>query len=776
MAKTKKRTRQRVPKENRKNLRLWAEGARETILTPHLDAYQAALDQGRRQERKMLKKICREFHARVDWRTKDHEEPMLSEWDPAGIATEEELSEDDEVAKRARIEELNKASHIRIRRWFMYRLKKLRKNQRTGKDIDPRRDPYSVLMANLSGVTSPPKALQAYQQFMRESYEEKVAPVVAQRWEQERIESSKVSERTKEPKAGFRAEVAREVFAQLSDDERKAIGDRAKKEAAVAKAAYLDMLKSPPSQSPEARQRCIENVPDFMGPILQGLHTHTGLHATLIMGGPMPEFGGEIRTLHVSYGRNLTTLGPHWPQWDKMRFGEVTKFMTEYLHTAYTPQQCAQSALNKAADLSGASYTINDGADDNSDSSTDSDSSDTDSSDSDSDSESDQEEEKRVRKKRKANKENENISGRWQLIQTPASTYPFISEAERQQNIRRNQNLLNQLKSDVAGDLNALKGDMGKKKTAKASTRSTKAAKPPAQSARETRSSRSKNISTVPQQESESDPSTSFAHEIPAPAALAAQQSLTPNSLLNDHPPAATEENSDSFAAHDSPPSQDPSLDDDSSLPLPPVSRAAHSAIATSAKTRASTAQAIPLPSMGPPACPPNAAKWFADAHAVLTSTDLGCHYHAVVAAWTRMEVASRFENSPTNLTSKLRPKQVGAWIARNRRGVEIVMQPAEYASQWQSWWDSLQPSWRIKDKGGSWAITASYGGGGREWGPLYRWGVNGALTIVASLYFWGLGVVSQPEFRSVWESAVQDVCWMFEGMATYYEMFKGKF
>ncbi|KAK7046226.1 hypothetical protein R3P38DRAFT_3257675 [Favolaschia claudopus] len=394
MAKNKKRTRQCVPKENRKNLRLWAEGARESILTPHLDAYQAALDQGRRQERKMLKKICREFHARVDWRTKDHEEPMLSEWDPAGIATEEQLSEDDEAAKRARMEELNK----RIRRWFMYRLKKLRKSQRTGKDIDPRRDPYSVLMANLSGVTSPPKALQAYQQFMRESYEEKVAPIVAQRWEQERLENSKVSERTKEPKAGFRAEVAREVFARLSDDEQKAIGDRAKKEAAVAKAAYLDMLKSPPSQSPEARQRCIENVPDFMGPILQGLHTHTGLHATLIMGGPMPEFGGEIRTLHVSYGRNLTTLGPHWPQWDKNRFGEVTKFMTEYLHTAYTPQQCAQSALNTAPDLSGASYTINDAPDDNnSDSSSDSDSSDTDSSDSDSDSESDQEEEARTR-------------------------------------------------------------------------------------------------------------------------------------------------------------------------------------------------------------------------------------------------------------------------------------------------------------------------------------------------------------------------------------------
>ncbi|KAK6985136.1 hypothetical protein R3P38DRAFT_3230796 [Favolaschia claudopus] len=767
MAKNKKRTRQRVPKENRKNLRLWAEGARETILTPYLDAYQAALDQGRRQERKMLKKICREFHARVDWRTKDHEEPMLGEWDPSAIVTEEELSEADEAARSERIDELNK----RIRRWFMYRLKKLRKHQRTSKNLDPRQDPYAVLMANLSGVTSPPKALQAYQQFMRESYEEKVAPVVAQRWAQERVESSKVSERTKEPKAGFRAEVARQVFAQLSDDERKAIGDRAKQEAAEAKAAYLDMLKSPPSQSPEARHRCIENVPDFMGPILQGLHTHTGLHATLIMGGPMPEFGGEIRTLHVSYGRNLTTLGPHWPQWDKNRFGEVTKFMTEYLHTAYTPQQCAQSALNNGVDLSGASYTIDDGPDTKSDSSTDSDSSDTDTdSDSDSD-ESDQEEEKRIRKKRKTGKENVKSSG---------STYPFLTEAERQQNIIRNKNLLNQLKSDVAGDLSALKSDMVKKKPANP-TRSTKSVKPLAQSTREMRSSNSKKGDA--QQNSESGTNTSQASAQQTsedPTALAKQQSLITTDLPGDHPPAAEEGSADSsLAAHDAThDSSRPRRPDDLSPPsIPPLSQAAQSVIAINTRARSSTSQATASDSSAAyPACPPNAAKWFADGHAMLTSTDLGCHYHAVIAAWTRMEVASRFENGPTNLTSKLRPKQVGVWIARNRRGVETVTNPAEYAVQWQLWWDSLQPSWRVKDKGGRWIVTTSYGGGGREWGPLYHWGVNGGLSIVASLYFWGLGLVSQKEGTPAWELAVQDVCWMFEGMAAYYEMFKGKF
>jgi hypothetical protein len=43
--------------------------------------------------------------------------------------------------------------------------------------------------------------------------------------------------------------------------------------------------------------RCIEAIPDFVAPILRGLEEHTGLHSVLIMGGPIPKYGGEIRTI-----------------------------------------------------------------------------------------------------------------------------------------------------------------------------------------------------------------------------------------------------------------------------------------------------------------------------------------------------------------------------------------------------------------------------------------------------------------------------------------------
>lgn len=105
----KRKQRKRVPKESRKNLRLWAEGIREEILTPHIESYGDALERGWRAERDCLRGICNEFHAKVQWRLQDHEEPdlLLTEYDPLAAEPDEDLSEEDEVAKRKRVEALN---------------------------------------------------------------------------------------------------------------------------------------------------------------------------------------------------------------------------------------------------------------------------------------------------------------------------------------------------------------------------------------------------------------------------------------------------------------------------------------------------------------------------------------------------------------------------------------------------------------------------------------------------------------------------------------------
>ncbi|KAJ7480222.1 hypothetical protein B0H11DRAFT_2233350 [Mycena galericulata] len=424
-----KRQRQRIPKAERRNMRLWAEGARETILLPHIDGYTTAMDEGWHAERAYLKKVCNEFHARVDWRIPHHEEPTLKNFDPNAPLPKETLPDEEEAAKCAKVSEVNE----RIRRWFKYRIRNLRKHLlRTGEH--PAKDPYVVLLGKLSGLKSPPKARQAYQQYMHESYKTVIKPLVDEKWAELRAEGK--ANLPKAPKAGFRAAVARDAFADLPEAEQIALGVRAKASAAEKKKEYLQGLKDGPSKAPQDRQKCIDRVADFAGPILRGIQEATGMHAVLLVGGPMPKLGGELRTIHVSYGRNNTAAATHFPQWDKPRFSEnVIKFMLEYLATAFSaPEECSAAALPSASsvpDLGGANYTIaehdhNDESDSGSDSDSDDSSSDGSSSDSD---EQDSEDEEQHRQKRKVAAES-TTKGKGKSVAKPAppaATQPLTS-------------------------------------------------------------------------------------------------------------------------------------------------------------------------------------------------------------------------------------------------------------------------------------------------------------------------------------------------------------
>ncbi|KAJ7145446.1 hypothetical protein C8R43DRAFT_1197148 [Mycena crocata] len=164
MARGKKREQADIPKADRKNLRLWAEGTRESILRPHLDGYTAALDKGWRQERAYLKKVCLEFHARVSWETEDHKEPVLDKnWAPAKVTKKSQpLPEEEEKLKRA------------------------------SAGLDPTKDPYAVLLAKLSGLTAPPKARQGFQQWMHENPKDEIELIIQVCWVEEQEKGAEV--------------------------------------------------------------------------------------------------------------------------------------------------------------------------------------------------------------------------------------------------------------------------------------------------------------------------------------------------------------------------------------------------------------------------------------------------------------------------------------------------------------------------------------------------------------------------------------------------------
>ncbi|KAJ7601397.1 hypothetical protein DFH06DRAFT_1026141, partial [Mycena polygramma] len=526
-------------------------------------------------------------------------------------------------------------------------------------------------------------------------------------------------------------------------------------------------------------------LPNFIGPILQGINAITGMHATLIVGGPVPAMGGEISTLHYSYGRNKTALAQHWAQWDKPRFAHVQAFMIEYLKTAFTTEDCAQAALPTgpaAPDLSGAKYTIDGKAADDSDSDSDTDSDD--SSDTDSDLGTDDEEERaRTRKKRKLEALGPNTS----------------KEKKSTKKVKKNTKNAASPGAPTASSSGASASSSGAAAPASSSGAAAAASSssspdgivpPPTPSAPSSSGPEgAEDEGSASEAEEEATPALPWkplgpptrrsqrhakdselsTADVDMPAPPADGISIATNDSMDvdgssTTPPAA----SSSLPATAFPPSSVTATASDgptTATALPPLSQAVQIHVATRATL-------VP--------CPKDASPWFVSAREQMIGINLGCHFDTLLAAWTRIEYASRFENGPTNLSAKRRPKQVGNWInaGRGKRPADVAIPDhAAYATGWQVWWDSLQPAWRKRDKDGKWSTEGGYGKDGTDWGPLYQWGVNGVLNLIASLYFWGSSLVSGGEMDlRVWETAVFDVTWMMEGMAVYYERFNRKF
>jgi hypothetical protein len=109
-------------------------------------------------------------------------------------------------------------------------------------------------MGKLAGLQRPPKARQAYQQFMSEEAAT-IAEEVKTRWSSERAVNADGSLNTKSPDANFRSAVARDLFKQKSTSDQEAFKLRAVQKAKDEKEAYEMAMKAGPSKSPEARQK-----------------------------------------------------------------------------------------------------------------------------------------------------------------------------------------------------------------------------------------------------------------------------------------------------------------------------------------------------------------------------------------------------------------------------------------------------------------------------------------------------------------------------------------
>ena len=119
--------------------------------------------------------------------------------------------------------------------------------KKIGKRPNAEKDPFAVLLAQLSGIKPrAPKQLQAEQHWSKANFDSVIKPVFEERWES--------SGKARKQRAAFRAQVTRELFQALGSEVQKQHKRNAKKEHEEALKAWKEAMNSAPSTKPQDRQ------------------------------------------------------------------------------------------------------------------------------------------------------------------------------------------------------------------------------------------------------------------------------------------------------------------------------------------------------------------------------------------------------------------------------------------------------------------------------------------------------------------------------------------
>ncbi|KAJ7066094.1 hypothetical protein C8F01DRAFT_1248142 [Mycena amicta] len=702
--------------------RNWAKGIREReILEPGMARYAEAMRSGNRAAvRTFILSKTNQYIYQIGWRTSlKHQPETLPHWDENTVVPEEpNLSEAEQRAKAWIIEQ----SGERIERWYTYRYETTH-----GKRIKlgDAKDPYSAVFSELARITSVKKALQGYQQYMRESYAVGIAHVVNRRWP---TEPNKPPNATGVPPAWFRAKIGRELYNNLPRNAQAALKARAQEEAQRERARREAQVSNQSERTPETMQRAIDNLPGAMHRLMQGIAETTGLHFVLLGGGPMPRYGGEIRTVHMSIGQNHVSVLTSFPQWKRSHFDkEVLGSFKDYLETAYTPAERMAVALPDASDVlddpdllsmndADMSQTPSSSSVDVLSSSTGTTSkrkrssaaSSSKPTDDSNDADDSDEEEDRERRRAFAKLRNENIArnkamldalnlhdATKRLMEQPAPA-PKPRQLKPAPTGLPRRSLRSTANQSNAG--NVLEGDAMDVVTSKGEVNGG------GETGEDILSQAS-----GPEQTDEED-RDSLDNSV--------DESTISSNPANPEPPIA---------------------DLDTAMDIEPVSIL--------------------------PECPADAAPWLSKVYDKLTGKDLGSAYHGLMRAFFKLERAYGWVNGTGSFATDHRPKQIGAWVKNKRVATTAycaIPNLEVYSREWWSWWSVNQPDWRERVDGKP-APGKEYKGG---WEGLLVAGQNGMLNVVVSLYWWGCKELAVKGHSSTgWMQAVKDAEWVMRGI-----------
>ncbi len=158
---------------------------------------------------------------------------------------------------------------------------------------------------------------------------------------------------------------------------------------------------------------------------------------------------------------------------------------------------------------------------------------------------------------------------------------------------------------------------------------------------------------------------------------------------------------------------------------------------------------------------PDGSPEWVIKALTLLRATALGSEWEKLIDTWLEFEGQSSFTGSDY-LTANSRPRAITDWIQRARAPNyrPVIKSVSKFAESFAAWWSTMQPSWRVANS------RDELSG---DWEKIRRPGVNGLLSVMAALFFWGDAMknteAASNNEQATWLKALNDVMYVLESL-----------
>lgn len=149
------------------------------------------------------------------------------------------------------------------------------------------------------------------------------------------------------------------------------------------------------------------------------------------------------------------------------------------------------------------------------------------------------------------------------------------------------------------------------------------------------------------------------------------------------------------------------------------------------------------------------APAWFSNSLSMLQTNEppLGDRWAELTRLWSKFEEKEGFKERK-KLGTKSRPPFIAEWIryARSPTWRPSITNVPALETAFDAWWKGLQPEWRMSED----RLTILDKTDG-DWDQLRRPGLNGILSVMACLFYWGCKAQGNMKHCAGWASAVED-------------------